>query len=309
VNGTVTTVHSETLCAVRGVHTGTRQRVSLGMLPVKDPNMIRPVNVITRPNHEIWQMNTGADAKAWMTRAFPRLDWNVLVDDAEWERFAVSKGTTFPYCQRSNGGLAVHNSKSNSGSSLSSSSSSNNNNNNNNDCGVVLVGDAAHAFPPDIGQGINAGLQDVVALDRALRGEDIVRGGNANTNPPADSTGSSSTTPAPTLGQALDRYEQNRRGEHRALIRLARFGSPYQYNQSWWKDRLGKQLWTMNVVIRVLLNKVSFGMIPPAAILLAQRHELTYRQVMRKADATINVVKASAVLSAAWFLAKQINLL
>jgi hypothetical protein len=104
----------------------------------------------------------------------------------------------------------------------------------------------------------------------------------------------------------LDRYEQNRKGEHRALIRLARFGAPYQYNQSWWKDRLGKQLWTLNVVIRVLLNKVSFGVIPSAAILVAQKNELTYRQVMRKADATIIVGKASAVLSAAWFLAKKL---
>jgi kynurenine 3-monooxygenase len=285
VNGTLTTTTSETLVSIRSVNTGT-QRMSLGMLPVKDPNMIRPANVICRHDHDIWKITTGADAKAFMTQAFPRLNWNVLVDDAEWERFATAKGTTFPYCQRSNGGLAVH--------SESSKSS------NNNDCGVVLVGDAAHAFPPDIGQGINAGLQDVVALDRALRGEDIVRG---NANPASTST---TSPPAPTLGQALDRYEQNRKGEHRALIRLARFGSPYQYNQSWWRDRLGKQLWTINVVVRVLLNKISFGLIPSAAILLAQKHELTYRQVMRRADATINVVKASVVLSAAWFLAKLV---
>jgi hypothetical protein len=124
---------------------------------------------------------------------------------------------------------------------------------------------------------------DVVALDRALRGEDIVRGSSSS------SATASFSTPA-NLG--------------RALIRLARFGAPYQYNQSWLRDRIGKQLWTINVVFRVFLNKVSRGWIPTAAILVAQRHELTYRQVMRRADATSIVIKASLVLSAAWFLAK-----
>jgi hypothetical protein len=66
-------------------------------------------------------------------------------------------------------------------------------------------------------------------MDRALRGEDIVRGSSSNTL--ASTTITKSPT-APSLGQALDRYEQNRKGEHRAMIRLARFGSPYQYNQS-----------------------------------------------------------------------------
>ena len=43
-------------------------------------------------------------------------------------------------------------------------------------CGVCLVSDAIHAFPPDIGHGVNAGLADVVALDRALKGQDTVSG-------------------------------------------------------------------------------------------------------------------------------------
>jgi hypothetical protein len=33
-----------------------------------------------------------------------------------------------------------------------------------------------HAFPPDIGEGVNAGLLDVIALDRALRGLYILTG-------------------------------------------------------------------------------------------------------------------------------------
>ena len=32
----------------------------------------------------------------------------------------------------------------------------------NGECGIVLLGDAAHSFSPDIGKGINVGLMDVV---------------------------------------------------------------------------------------------------------------------------------------------------
>ena len=38
-------------------------------------------------------------------------------------------------------------------------------------CGVVLVGDALHSFPPDIGQRMNAGLEDVNVLDKALKSD------------------------------------------------------------------------------------------------------------------------------------------
>jgi kynurenine 3-monooxygenase len=73
VNGTVTTSHSETLYAIRSVLTGT-SRVSLGMLPVKDPNMIRQCNVITRPSHDVWKLQDGVAAKKWFRAAFPRVD-------------------------------------------------------------------------------------------------------------------------------------------------------------------------------------------------------------------------------------------
>lgn len=79
---------------------------------------------------------------------------------------------------------------------------------------------SGHSFPPDIGQGINAGLQDVVVLDRALKGV-------MNTHQPRKTS----------LGEALLTYQRNRRPEHRGLIRLARFGAPYQVSdgrQSAW---------------------------------------------------------------------------
>ena len=251
-DGTIMHTQSETVYAIRSVNKGPRNYVSLGLLPVKDPNMIRPTNVITRPNHDIWKLKSGAEIKEWFTLAFPRLNFHELIDDAEWERFAQAKGTTFPKCQYC------------AGMEVCSPDGS---------AGVVLVGDAIHAFPPDIGQGINSGLSDVEALDRALQGKDIV------TNEPKDSA------PA-TLGDALKEYERVRVPEVKSLIRLARFGSPYQYRQPLYKDRIGRFLWSINVAFRLALNKLSGGVIPPAAIMMAMNKDLTFRQVMRRADLT-----------------------
>ena len=270
-----TTVHfqteSTTFYVFQNQWTGIRNRLALGLLPIKDPHMVRPANTITPPDHEIWSCTTGPEAKAWFTQAFPRLNWDDLVvannekdsnTNNEWERFARARGTTFPHCQYSPGSALAE--------PLEGLT------------GVVLVGDACHAFPPDIGQGINSGLQDVVTLDRALRGSIDLQTGEC-LEPSTEMN-----KPLLTLGAALDRYQRNRGPEHRALIRLARFGVPYQYRQPWLRHRIGRWLWTANVVGRMLLHKVSLGYIPPAAVAMmaSSGPEMTYRQIMRRADLT-----------------------
>mmetsp|Transcript_5341 Transcript_5341/g.15578 ORF Transcript_5341/g.15578 Transcript_5341/m.15578 type:complete len:264 (+) Transcript_5341:169-960(+) len=226
---------------------------------MKDNEAVRPTNVITRPNHEIWGLRTGEEVREWFQRAFPRLPFgkgdSTLVPPEEWERFATSNGTTFPPCQRSPG-LAAYCGGPEGGT-----------------CGVALVGDSVHAFPPDIGQGINSGLMDVVWLDRALRGVDLITGEKRE----------GSAAPS-NLGEALSKYQKERGPEVKALVKYSRFGSPYQYNQPLRLDRLGKTVWTMNVALRLLLNKITFGAFPSAAILMAQGADLTFRQLMRRAD-------------------------
>jgi len=119
----------------------------------------------------------------------------------------------------------------------------------------------------------------VVALDHALSGQEIETGQDLETKPT-------------NLGVALENYQRNRGPEHRALIRLARFGVPYQYSQPWKRHRIGKFLWTANVAFRLLLNKISFGLIQPTCIILmTQNHELSFRQIMRRADTTALILK------------------
>lgn len=238
----------------RGKNKGPRNYLQLGCLPMKDDDLIRPANVVTRPDHDIWKLTEGEDVRKYMQNCFPRMQFQPeaeggIISDAEWERFTKAKGLSFPFCQYSPGLVVSSSGDNNEGEAL--------------DCGVVLLGDAAHSFPPDTGQGINAGLSDVVYLDRVLKndGQSI------------------------RLNKALRQYEKKRAPETKALIRLARFGFPYQYSQSHYIDRIRKMLCLVNFAGRILLNKVTAGLAPKPAVAMAMDKGVTYRQVMRKADA------------------------
>ena len=118
----------------------------LGLLPVADPNFPRTANVILPPEHAVWDLKSGESVSEWLDATFPSLPMRQIVDADEAAAFARGTGGAFPapcFCP------AQH---------LLLSSGA----------GVALVGDAIHAFPPDIGQGVNAALSDVVHLARAL---------------------------------------------------------------------------------------------------------------------------------------------
>ena len=116
------TPDSTDIISVRGVNTGFRDRLSLGFLPMKDPNMIRLGNTIAPYDHEIWSLQNRTDTIHWFTRTFPRLLWNEsIINDEEWDRYVQTRATTFPYCQYSPGSAVA------SPNGL---------------CGVVMVGDS-----------------------------------------------------------------------------------------------------------------------------------------------------------------------
>ena len=125
---------------------------------------------------------------------------------------------------------------------------------------------------------MNAGLMDVVCLDRALSGLDPETGEEKE----VEVTDNDNTS----LGAKLEQYQKRHAPEIAALIRLARFGAPYQYNQPHRADRVLKKLWTANVVMRLILSKLTFGFIQPPCIILSQNGYLTFREVMSRADRT-----------------------
>jgi kynurenine 3-monooxygenase len=258
-NGTTTKfdVGSTANYQIRSVNKGPRNRIVLTILPVRNATAVRPCAICTLPNHEIWHIDNGPNMKAWFVRAFPRFSFDgsegSLVAEDEWERFAASRGTKFPPCQFS---PSLH---------VSSEDGK---------CGIVLVGDAIHCFPPDIGQGVNAALGDIAVLDDALSEKE-------------------------SMGDALKEYEQQRGPETRALIRLARFGAPYQYRQSSPILIFRRSLWLLNISIRLFLNKVSKGFVPKPAVLLMMNPDLSFQTVMRRAD-SVTVALCSAAALLAW---------
>lgn len=240
--------------------TGPTDSLTLTLLPQKNASDARPINICTMPNHDLWKMKDGASMKAYFERAFPRFDWDRVVAPEEWDLFSKTEGSRFPTCQYS---PRLH---------VSSATS-----------GVVLVGDALHAFPPDLGQGVNSALCDVMMLGDCL------------------SDASNNHTTNMSVPKALKQYEKVNGPETRALISLARCGAPFQYNQPSRIMKFRKTMWTINLAIRLLLNKATMGISPKPAILMMMNPKMSFRKVMRRAN-TLTLIMITFLVSILWRL-------
>ena len=216
--------------------TQANKRLRLGLLPVRE-EYPRFANVITEGNHHIWKLHNKEEVQTFLQESFPQLDISMFTTPEELDRFARSKGGIFPMPQYVN---SMYKTLDNS------------------NIGIVLLGDALHAFPPDLGQGVNSGLEDVVALDEALE----------------------ATNDA--LKEALPLLEKKRMPEIKALCRLMQFGFPYQYNQ---KPIMSK-LFYSNFALRIGLNKILPKVFSKPAFFLIQDHKLSYTDILRRAHRT-----------------------
>ncbi|CAM9387569.1 unnamed protein product, partial [Pylaiella littoralis] len=172
--------------------TDAKRAIRIGILPwgpvggdrEKGP---RGGNFITLPGHPLWDVKTGEEAKTYLAETFPQTCFADEIDDEELSRFAESEGGRFPdpqYCPGLHW-LVKDKGGSDTGEAGGSSSS-----------GVALVGDAIHAFPPDLGQGVNSALEDVVVLERAL------------------------ASCGDRVEDALPEYERTRAADSKALVRV-----------------------------------------------------------------------------------------
>ncbi|GLI62621.1 hypothetical protein VaNZ11_005285 [Volvox africanus] len=138
-------------------------------------------------------------------------------------------------------------------------------------CGVALLGDAVHCFPPDLGQGVNSTAMDVLALAKAL---DEASG---------------------DLARALPLYEARQAPEAAALVDLTRFGSPYQYRQ----DKFRGALWFANFLLRKLLSQLAPWVFSPQVVGLLTQTTFSYTEIRKRAHETTRRMWALAGVMAA----------
>ena len=241
--------------AIRGAFRGRKLAVSLGLLPLKNPDEPRSANIITWPDHKVWELKKSQEVYDFFEKAFPQLPISQIVSPEEAERFAKSEGGKFPTPQYCSGLYFV-------GGSIGAAS-------------AVLLGDAIHCFPPDIGQGVNSALEDVFVLHEALS--------KSNSN----------------LSVALPLYESWRFPDVTALVRLAQIAFPWQYNQAPFR----KSLWNINFFFRLLLSRLLPYIFSRPAFLLIQNHELSYEEILGKAQRTTQNILVLGLLLICGFLA------
>lgn len=231
--------------AIRSAFKERKKAISLGLLPLKNQNQPRTANIITYPDHHIWQLKTKEEVEDFFKRAFPQLPIEKIIPPEEIARFTSSEGGKFPMPQYCSGFYKIWGKPEiNEGTA------------------VLLLGDAVHCFPPDIGQGVNAALEDIYIFCDIL------------------------STTQDNLSQALPRYQNLRHSDIKALIRLVQISYPWQYNQ----DPLQKKLWSFNFLTRLLLNRLLPFLFNPHSFLLIQNHELSYSEILTKSNRTTQVL-------------------
>jgi len=186
------------------------ERLRLGLLPSRDASVPRTANVIKPASHAIWQLRTPEALLDFLGRSFPQMeDIRELVSPEEAAAFVGSRAGRFPapqYVRRvaaSVGGT-----------------------------GFVLLGDAAHAFPPDLGQGVNSALEDVVVLIQTLQSSGALpisagaatRGQGAAGAASVDG-GGLGLADDEALARALDKYQAERAPAAKALAHIVQVRS------------------------------------------------------------------------------------
>lgn len=237
------------------------RKLSLFSLPVARANELRTANMILPKNHNLWKIESTDELSNFLRDNFPQLDIDEVFPPDELREFLELKPGKFPDPQYSpKVQLQVK---------IGTTAT----------C-FVLLGDAAHGFPPDLGLGVNSALEDVRLLGQELE--------------------SSSND----IAVATARYEQARLPDSRALVRMVKRVFPYQYNQVPWRLKFS----LIKFFIQIGISKVTFNLVDQPGFRLTQDHRPSFSEIEKRIAKTDFVFYAVmvAVFVSLLFLAVKI---
>lgn len=211
------------------------KRLALFALPVPSATENRNMNIILPPEHQFWTLSGAEDVMRFLSEGFPQLPLKSLVTSGEAEAFASGAPGAFPEPQYAN---CIH-------AHFSEGSATT-------DC--LLIGDAAHAFPPDLGMGVNSALEDLRVLNDLLDEHEE------------------------QVAVAAAAFAKARLPENQALVRLVKSVHPYQYNQTPWRLKL----WMLKFVLQLGISKVTRGRVGPPGFVLSQHHRMGFVDMERR---------------------------
>ena len=214
---------------------GFDEKLSLFSLPVARENEQRTANIILPRSHKLWRIEDKEELRAYLEQGFPQLDIDEVFPPHEIADFLARRPGQFPDPQYSPKVYAEIGAAQN-------------------DVDCILIGDAAHSFPPDLGLGVNSALEDAYLFGQAIEAQ------------PQD------------LKSAAISYESKRLPESRALVRLVRTVFPYQYNHVPW--RFGLSL--TKILTQMMLHRLSGKLIDEPTFRLSQDERISYTELERR---------------------------
>ncbi len=223
------------------IHKDRTKAMALFGFPVANAEHPRSVNIIREADHHLWTLKEADDLITYLTEAFPQLDIPNLISKEEASDFVSLTAGKFPSPQHA---LSLY-------ARVGREETPTH---------CLLIGDAAHAFPPDLGLGVNSALEDLYELETYM-------------------------TDQADISDDFKRYEQHRLVESEALVKLVQTVFPYQYNQSPWRMKM----WVIRFLLQHTLHKLLPWFINKPAFLLVQNHQLAYSRILRQKTNTDRV--------------------
>jgi kynurenine 3-monooxygenase len=230
----------------------------------------RPMSCVNFPNYKFFQPKTAEELYQALEEEFPQLDIRKRMSVESATAWCESEGSVFPTPRWSGKAATVI-----KGNTV-----------------VMLVGDALHCFPPDLGQGVNAGMVDVNAVLGVMATLDEKRNNSA----------SSVESEVASLNAEMVR-------EAESVCRLIRIGMPYQYSLPHSLHKVG---FFMDFMTRLALHKGSATIerwtrswIPslvtaPVIFQIQEDPPLEYSTILRNHHRNSLLIAAAATVGIGW---------